>query len=143
MKKFLIILLIFFIFPVNIFAEKSIVVSAIVGAINVAPNVKITSPSSLDSVSWVEYVQNWTSIAIDFWIMDKESDDVYYTISVSSWVVSNDNWGPIATTDTFDTSAKMQFHYLAPAWVYWPNVITITANDWVSVSVKELNIYNY
>lgn len=143
MKKNIFVLLVLILFPFNIFAEKSITVSAIVGSINHTPNIIITSPSELNNPWELEYVQNWTSVAIDFWITDDESDDVYYTISASKWVVSNDNWWPISSFPSIDNVKKKQFHYLAPFWIYWENTITITANDWVSVSVKELKIYIY
>jgi len=146
LKKFLILLVLFLInfwsFN-NIFAEKSITVSAIVGEINHAPKIVITSPSSLNNIWTTEYIQNWTSIAIDFWVTDNESDAIYYTISSSIWVVSNDNWWPVTTSKLISSSELKQFHYLAPSWIYWPQVITLTANDWISVSIKELKIYIY
>ena len=143
MKKIVCTLLALLFFPISWFAAKSLSVSAIIGAINYAPQIIIISPAALD-VPWAyENVQNWTSIAIDFWITDAESNNVYFTITPSAWVVSNDNWGPVATTAIISTTHKEQFHYLAPTWVYWVQTITLTANDWISVSTKELNIYIY
>ena len=146
MKKFFIFLFwIIYLFSANIvFWEKSVTVSAIVWAINHSPVIKIISPNTLQNPWWIEYVQNWTAIAIDFLATDSESDNVYFTISTSEWVVSAESWWPYqATNDENTTAMKRQFLYLAPVWTYWMKKITITVSDWISVSVKELNVYIY
>lgn len=138
MKKILIFCLTIF-FAQNIFAiEKNITVSAIVWSIDVPSKIEITSPDYLNDIWAVHYIQNWSSFAVDFLITDPENSDIYFTVSTDDWVVSVENWWPVSTSWGF----AEQFVFLA--WsATWLSEITITSNDWVTVSSKILQIYIY
>lgn len=142
-KKFLISFLAFFsiVSPVqDIFAiEKNIAVSAIVWSIDVPSKIKITSPDYLDEYWAVEYIENWSSFALDFLITDNEESNIYFTVTSDIWAISVENWWPVSTTGWW---YQEQFVFLAwsTAWIW---EIVITSNDWVSVTSKKILVYIY
>ena len=144
MKKFLILFLVLsqiFFLSQNIFAiEKNISVSAIVWSIDVPSKIQITSPNYLDEVWAIEYVEHWKSFALDFLITDNEESNIYFTVTSDWWVVSVENWWPVSTSGWW---YQNQFVFLA--WVASNSLkeITITSNDWVSVTSKKILVYIY
>jgi len=143
MKKFLtffLIILVSSFFSQNIFAiEKNITISAIVWAINVPSKIQVTSPDYLDEVWAVEYVENWSSFAMDFLITDNEDADIHFTITTDKWVLSVENWGPVWTSGWWYSN---QFVFLA--WSSsWIGEIVITSNDWTTVTSKTILVYVY
>lgn len=127
----------------NLIQAESVSVSAIVWNLNQPAVISIISPSYLNNANEVEYIEAWTSFALDFRITDNESNSIYYTATPSHWAVSSENWWPFATT------YNKQIVYLAPSSIpadqSWSNQpkITITANDWSSITTKVVYLYIY
>lgn len=155
MKKFLIFCLIFFLSQ-NIFAiEKNITISASVKCLegnssgwtlcdtnwefSYPSKIEITSPDYLDEVWVVEYIEHWSSVAIDFLITDLDSSEINFTITSSFWAISIENWTWVSISSWW---YQNQFVFLAwdATWIW---EIFLTSSDWVSLTKKKILVYIY
>jgi hypothetical protein len=128
-------------FPDASFAiNKAVTVSAVVGPVNIASQIQITSPVALDAPSIKKYIKVGTSFAVTINVKDADSPTVSYTISPSAGSVSVSSGGPVATP------FSKRFIYLAPAVVPGgvnDQIITIAVIDGVSVTSRNINLYVY
>ncbi len=151
MKKFLTILL-----AINITLTNSCFATTVNwGNINVSafvwnlnhPAVITLEPSQLNDSGNIEFLDSVTwYIDVSLIITDDENDNVHYTITPSVWTVTRQNWWPLDTPRTVANGKYIDFTYHAPDS---PPVdqdtnlpsITITVNDWSSVSTKVFYVY--
>ena len=137
MKKLLFTALALFL-PFGVDAVSS-TVTAVVWNLNQSAVVTVTSPSVLDDQVTIQYIATNASFDLTFQVTDNESDSIYYTITPSVWSVSSDNWWPHSTSSTYSKTIT----YLAPATASTSETITITIDDWSSVTTKTVQLYIY
>lgn len=117
---------------------ENVNVSARVWTPNSPSNVESISPSFSPVVIW------WWDIQYFFIsIKDVEWDNVSYTITPEKWAVSKLSWTISDTTALQNGTAFINFAYLASSdsWDKWASKITITINDWNSITVEDIDIY--
>ena len=124
---------------INISANESVIVSAVVWNINSAPIILNVNPSSNPRILATNKTQSYTIT-----LSDKEKDTIYYTITPEDWYTNPISW-IINPSDYIWDNAYINFLYLAPATVpSWDtSKITVTINDWPNVIVRDLNLYIY
>ncbi len=138
MKKIISIISIFTMLFLTASANKSVIVSAVVGALNHAPVVISVNPSSNPRMLGVNKTQYYT-----IYFRDDEKNTVTYTISPNNWYTNPISW-TINVWDYDGTNwAYINFLYLAPSTPVSNEKVTVTINDWSNVVVKELNLYIY
>lgn len=139
MKK----ILIFFILtslilsPFELNAEKSVIVSAIVGNINHAPVVLSVTPNSNPRLLKINKTQTYS-----LFLRDDEKDTLYYNI-----IPNNGYTNPISGTinpSDYNSSSGVyiNFLYLAPA-ISTSDTITVVINDTSNVISKDLHLTIY
>lgn len=139
MKK----ILIFFILtslilsPFELNAEKSVIVSAIVGNINHAPVVVSVTPNSNPKLLKINKIQTYS-----LFLRDDEKDTLYYNI-----IPNNGYTNPISGTiypSNYNSSSGVyiNFLYLAPA-ISTSDTITVVINDISNVISKDLHLTIY
>lgn len=123
-----------------VFANQSVNVSAIVGAINHAPVILSVTPSSNPKLLGTNKIQNYT-----LYFRDDEQDTITYTITPVSGY-TNPISGTVNPAD-YDGSdgAYINFTYLSPSVVPAPNptTVTITFNDGSNLVNKDVRLYIY
>ncbi len=123
-----------------VFANQSVNVSAIVGAINHAPVVLSVTPSSDPKLLGRDKVQNYT-----LYFRDDENDTVTYTVTPVSGY-TNPISGTVNPAD-YDGSdgAYINFTYLSASAVPAPNptTVTVTLNDGSNLVNKDIRLYIY
>ncbi|MDP2103968.1 MAG: hypothetical protein Q8K26_03540 [Candidatus Gracilibacteria bacterium] len=123
-----------------VFANQSVNVSAIVGAINHAPVVLSVTPSSNPKLLGTNKIQNYT-----LYFRDDENDTVTYTITPVSGY-TNPISGAINPAD-YDgaNGAYINFTYLSASAVPAPNptTVTVTLNDGSNLVNKDIRLYIY
>lgn len=107
-----------------------------------APNI----PSEVENIipSFSPVVIKWWDVQYFFIaIKDKEWDSLSYTITPEKWAVSNLSWTITNQTALQNWTAFINFAYLAPSWASdkWASKITITLNDWNSITVEDIDVY--
>jgi|GEM_PF-2367084 len=123
-----------------VFANQSVNVSAIVGAINHAPVILSVTPSSDPKLLGTNKIQNYT-----IYFRDDEKDTITYTITPVSGY-TNPISGTINPAD-YDGAdgAYINFTYLSPSAVPAPNptTVTVTLNDGSNLVNKDIRLYIY
>lgn len=121
-------------------ATQSVIVSAIVGAINHAPVILSVTPASDPKLLGMNKIQNYT-----LYFRDDEKDAITYTITPVSGYTN-----PISGTvnpAAYDgaNGAYINFTYLSPSAVPAPNptTITVTFNDGSNLVNKDIRLYIY
>lgn len=150
MKKLLIILLAISVAVTNsCFATTStetINISAFVWNVNQAAVITLT-PSQLNDSGNVEVLDSTTwYFDVSIAISDNENDNINYTITPSAWTVTSLNWWPLDTPRTVANGKSIDFTYNAPASPPSDQdtntpTITITVNDWSSVTTSIIYVY--
>lgn len=123
-----------------VFANQSVTVTAIVGAINHAPVILSVTPSSDPKLLGRNKIQNYT-----LYFRDDEQDAITYTITPVSGY-TNPISGTVNPTD-YDGSdgAYINFTYLSPSTTPAPNptTVTVTLNDGSNLVNKDVRLYIY
>lgn len=136
MKKIIITLIWFFLILSTVFADKSVIISAVVGNINHAPTILKVSPNSNPKMLQVNKTQIYS-----IYIKDDEKDTLYYNIIPNNGYTSPMS-GTISQYDT-QSGAYINFLYLAPASANPNEKITIILNDTSNITTKELSLHIY
>lgn len=121
---------------INISANESVIVSAVVWLGNQWPVIIDVNPDANPWIIGTNKTQNYTLT-----FKDNEEDTVTYTITPNSWFSNPISW----TISSYDNNwlAYINFVYLSPA-IRDPNeTITVTINDWTTTISKTLNLYIY
>lgn len=131
MKKFLCVVSSLLILFSWITVAQKVTVYAVVGNVNNVPQITYVNPDLDPLLIW-----QWELQTFSFWMMDPESETIYYTISTDNWVVSPVNW-------SVQWSWSINFFYLAPSGFSDFTKIYITLNDWSNFIVKEISVFVY
>lgn len=142
MKKITSIFIIFILLFINVKANQSVIVSAVVWTWNHAPIILSVTPNSDPRILAKNRIQSYT-----IYFRDDEKDQITYTITPENWFSNPMNGTILSSNYDADNGAYINFLYLSPATSNTsinPNEkIIVTINDWTTVVKKELNLYIY
>jgi len=135
----------FFLSPVNIYANKSVAVSAVVGDINRVPIILSVNPDNN-----IVVLPSTDSIIYTISFSDYEKDDIIHTITPWIWTYIDtwiSNWITLWKS-SYDSNglATLKFEYIPVLsdWeVEYQTEIVVTISDWINTVEKILNIYVY
>lgn len=115
-------------------------VSWIVGSSNIPPKITKILPASNPKYIAAGYNQNFL---IEF--NESENETITYTITTENngWATNITSWTIETSQYNSDNRAYINFVYQAPETAVGSKRITITLNDWTSVSYQDINIYIY
>jgi len=138
-KVFLTLMAFVFIFTQPLYAAKVVNVSAVVGAINVAPTITVTVPAHLSDPAETLFIEKGTAITLGVVFADTTPDNITVTVAASAGTSSLES-GSITSGSLPSTQ---YFTYLSSLTASTSETLTITVNDGTTVTTRVINVYVY